>query len=271
VANIISKLGTTNKKGKKAASFFPFCNLCNMNLVIDAGNTSMKLAVFRKQDILFLTKTDPDGFHKAVKDVFSKFPEIAHALVASVRSLSKKELDVLAVFCKVQLLTSVSSLPFKNSYASPGTLGVDRMALAAAAFYNYPNTNVLVIDAGTCITYDMINDYGEYLGGAISPGLRMRYAALHEHTARLPLLDPSPFVELIGNTTEKSIHSGVINGICMEIDGVIAEYQNRFRDLTVILTGGDGQFLSNRLKNTIFANSNFLLEGLNYLLEYNKH
>ncbi len=242
-----------------------------MNLVIDAGNTTTKLAVFRKEDLLFLSTTDAKGFHKAVKDVFSKFPEISHALVASVGLLGKRELDVLSIFCKVELLTSVSSVPFKNSYASPGTLGVDRIALATAAFYNYPNANVLVIDAGTCITYDMINDYGEYLGGAISPGLNMRYAALNEHTARLPLLDPSPFVELIGNTTEKSIHSGVINGICKEIDGVITEYHSRFLDLTVILTGGDGQFLSNRLKNTIFANSNFLLEGLNYLLEYNKH
>jgi len=241
-----------------------------MNLVIDAGNTSNKLAVFRKNDLLFLTSSDTPGFHKAVKDVFSKFPEIDHALVASVGSLTKRELNVLAIFCKVQLLTSVASVPFKNSYASPQTLGVDRIALATAAYFNYPNTNTLVIDAGTCITYDMVNDYGEYLGGAISPGLHMRYKSLHEHTASLPLLDPSPFVELIGNTTENGIHSGVINGICREIDGVITQYQSRFEHLTVILTGGDGQFLSNRLKNTIFANSNFLLEGLNYLLEYNK-
>jgi type III pantothenate kinase len=242
-----------------------------MNLVIDAGNTSIKLAVFRKNDLLFLTSTDNTGFPKAVKDVFSKFPEIANAMVASVGFLSKRELDVLAIFCKVQLLTAVAAVPFKNSYASPQTLGVDRIALATAAFYKYPNTNTLVIDAGTCITYDMLNDYGEYLGGAISPGLRMRYKALNNYTARLPLLDPSPFVELIGNTTENSIHSGIINGISREIDGVIAQYQSRFEHLTVILTGGDGQFLSNRLKNTIFAHSNFLLEGLNYLLEYNKH
>jgi type III pantothenate kinase len=242
-----------------------------MNLVIDAGNTSIKLAVFRKKELLFLTTTDRPGFPKAVKDVFSKFPEIAHALVASVGSLTKKEINVLAIFCKVQLLTSVASVPFKNSYASPQTLGVDRIALATAAFYKYPQTNTLVIDAGTCITYDIINDRGEYCGGAISPGLLMRYRALHQHTANLPLLDPSPFVELIGNTTEKSMHSGVINGICQEIDGVVSQYHNRFEHLTVILTGGDGQFLSNRLKNTIFAHSNFLLEGLNYLLEYNKH
>ncbi len=241
-----------------------------MNLVIDSGNTSVKLAVFLKKELLWLTNTDKDGFHDAVKEVFTYFPDVSHAMVASVGSLSKKDLNVLAVFCKVQLLTSVAKVPFKNSYASPQTLGVDRIALATAAFYNHQHTNTLVIDAGTCITYDMINDSGEYMGGAISPGLQMRYKALHEQTARLPLLEPSPFVELIGNTTETSIHSGVINGICREIDGVISQYKGRFKHLTVILTGGDGQFLSNRLKNTIFANSNFLLEGLNYLLEYNK-
>ncbi len=241
-----------------------------MNLVIDAGNTSIKLAVFRKKELLFLTSSDRAGFPKAVKDVFSKFPEIAQALVASVGLLTKKELNVLAIFCKVQLLTSIAAVPFKNLYSSPKTLGVDRIALATAAFYNHPHSNTLVIDAGTCITYDMITERGEYLGGAISPGLLMRYRALHQHTAKLPLLDPSPFVELIGNSTEKSMHSGVINGISQEIDGVISQYHRRFEHLTVILTGGDGQFLSNRLKNTIFANSNFLLEGLNYLLEYNK-
>ena len=98
----------------------------------------------------------------------------------------------------------------------------------------------------------------------------MRYKALHNQTAKLPLLDPEDLLDFIGNSTDTSIHSGVINGICTEIDGVIDQYRTRFQDLTVILTGGDAQFLSKRLKNTIFAHSNFLLEGLNYLLEYNK-
>ena len=163
-----------------------------------------------------------------------------------------------------------TKIPFKNSYATPKTLGMDRVALATAAFYQNSGANTLVIDAGTCITYDMMNDYGEYLGGAISPGLRMRYSALHEYTAKLTLLEPQDILDIIGNSTNASIHSGVLNGICREIDGVIGQYQSRFEDLTVILTGGDAQILSKRLKNTIFANSNFLLEGLNYLLEYNK-
>ena len=143
--------------------------------------------------------------------------------------------------------------------------------MATAAFYYNSTANTLVIDAGTCITYDMVNGYGEYLGGAISPGLHMRYEALHNQTSKLPLLTSEEPIDIIGNSTESSIHSGVVNGISAEIDGVIDQYKMRFKDLTVILTGGDAQFLSKRLKNTIFADSKFLLRGLNYLLEYNKH
>jgi type III pantothenate kinase len=144
------------------------------------------------------------------------------------------------------------------------------MALAAAAFFRQPRTNTLVIDAGSCITYDFMNDFGEYRGGGISPGLRMRYKALHTFTARLPLLHPAAPDELIGNATESSMHSGVVNGLVAEIDGIIAMYNDRYPDLTVILTGGDAQFLSERVKSSIFAHSNFLLEGLNQLLVYNK-
>jgi type III pantothenate kinase len=191
--------------------------------------------------------------------------------VSSVGNLDPRVHAVLAVFSDVHQLGPSSKTPFKNSYATPHTLGVDRIALATAAFYHNPKGNTLVIDAGTCITYDMLNDYGEYLGGAISPGLYMRYKALHEQTSKLPLLEPTDLVDFIGNSTESSIHSGVVNGMCQEIDGVIDQYKSRFTDLTVILTGGDALFLSKRLKNTIFADSKFLLTGLNYLLEYNKH
>jgi len=168
------------------------------------------------------------------------------------------------------VLSHTSKTPFKNSYATPDTLGADRIAVVVAAFYEYPRKNVLVIDAGTCITYDIINDYGEYLGGAISPGLQMRYKAMHNQTDALPLLRPNEILDFVGNTTESSMHSGVINGTVQEVDGVIEQYKQRFKDLTVILTGGDAHFFAKRLKNSIFANSKFLLEGLNYLLEYNK-
>ena len=160
-------------------------------------------------------------------------------------------------------------LPFKNLYKTPKTLGLDRIALIAAAASQYRAKNILVIDAGTCITYDFINSKNEYLGGAISPGLTIRYEALHNLTAKLPLLKPKDLDVFIGNTTETSIHSGVINGVINEIDGVIKQYQSSNKDLTVILTGGDTNFLAKRLKSSIFANSNFLLEGLNHLLKIN--
>lgn len=241
-----------------------------MNLVIDAGNTLIKVAVFEKEQLIFQEIVDENRLPLRLKEICDEFPKIKWAMVASVRNLELKTMAVLAVFCKVLRLDQNTKTPFKNSYATPSTLGVDRIALATAAFYYNKNGNTLVIDAGTCLTYDMVNDYGEYLGGAISPGLNMRYRALSEQTAKLPLLEKTDLLDFIGNSTDTSIHSGVINGICNEIDGVIEQYKSRFTDLTVILTGGDGDFLSKRLKNPIFAHSNFLLEGLNYLLEYNK-
>lgn len=242
-----------------------------MNLVIDAGNTKVKLAVFDKDTLLLKVKIALSDFSSQLKIIFGDFPNIGQAIVSSVGFLDKKDIQIVSLFCTVHILDHSSRVPFKNSYATPQTLGVDRIALATAAFYDNPKANTLIIDAGTCVTYDMVNDYGEYLGGAISPGLTMRYRALNEQTSKLPRLDPEDIIDFIGNSTETGIHSGVINGICNEIDGVINQYNARFIDLTVILTGGDAQFLSKRLKNTIFANSNFLLKGLNYLLEYNKH
>lgn len=241
-----------------------------MNLIVDAGNTSVKLAVFDNNLMVHFVNSTQTSFLKKIQHLFSDFPKIDYAIVSSVSLLGKKDIDALSVFCKVHELTPASKVPFKNSYASPATLGVDRLALAAAAFYHNGSSNTLVIDAGSCITYDMVNDYGEYVGGAISPGIAMRFKSMHNQTANLPLLEKKGILDFIGNSTESCMQSGVINGVCQEIDGVIDQYLGRFKDLTVILTGGDTDFLSKRLKNGIFAHSSFLLEGLNYLLEYNK-
>ncbi|WP_339841354.1 type III pantothenate kinase [uncultured Maribacter sp.] len=242
-----------------------------MNLIIDAGNTSVKLAIFKKAEIVHLESVATHDFVAAVKNIFEKYPKIQFAIVSSVGALSKEQMNVVAIFCEVHELSNTSKVPFKNSYASPQTLGVDRLAIVTAAYYNNPHHNNLIIDAGTCITYDMINDFDEYLGGAISPGVQMRYSAMHNQTAKLPLLEKKELLDYIGNTTDNCMHSGVIYGVILEIEGVIDLYKSRFKDLTIILTGGDTLFLSKRLKNTIFADSKFLLKGLNYLLEYNKH
>jgi type III pantothenate kinase len=155
-----------------------------------------------------------------------------------------------------------------NCYATPETLGIDRMVLAAGATLQFPNQNRLVIDAGTCVTFDFIDESNNYLGGAIAPGLRLRYESLHNYTAKLPLLALEDPKDLIGKSTAESIHSGVANGLVYEIDGFIDEYRVRYSNFIIILTGGDTEFLAKRLKNTIFANSNFLLESLNQTFQY---
>ena len=159
-------------------------------------------------------------------------------------------------------------MPFKNCYKTPLSLGIDRMVLVAGAVLSRPLQNRLIIDAGTCITFDFINSNNEYLGGSISPGIHLRYKSLHDYTDRLPLLDTKTPHRLIGNSTTEAIHSGVINGTTSELDGFISNYQEAYPNLTVILTGGDALFLAKRLKSTIFANSNFLLESLNTLHQY---
>jgi type III pantothenate kinase len=166
-------------------------------------------------------------------------------------------------------LNSETKLPFTNRYETPKTLGVDRLALVSASVQKYANKNVLIIDAGTCITYDFINQSNNYLGGAISPGIRLRYKSLNNLTANLPLLRTDKPKTITGNSTEASIHSGVVFGVVKEMDGIIDQYAEEYLDLTVILTGGDAKFLLNQLKNSIFANSDFLLEGLNFILDYN--
>lgn len=241
-----------------------------MNLIIDAGNTYVKLAVFEKGRMLHNESAELSNLVKKTENLIVDYPKIEQAMVSSVVHLNKNALSNLSKLVVVQVLGPKTKAPFKNLYATPKTLGVDRIALAAAAYNKYPNQNSLIIDAGTCVTYDMINNKGEYLGGSISPGINMRYKALHNQTSKLPHLSKEIPEDLTGNSTESSIHSGVVNGICCEIDGIIDQYSTRYKDLTVILTGGDAQFLSKRLKNTIFAQSKFLLEGLNYLLDYNK-
>ncbi|GMN07016.1 type III pantothenate kinase [Croceitalea sp. MTPC5] len=241
-----------------------------MNLVVDIGNTLVKYAVYDKNRLVVGHSCECNFFLSMVKEIFEVYPKIEHALIASVKNLENKEYEVLSLFCKVHLLSHNSNIPFVNKYATPESLGIDRIALVTAAFYNYPKTNVLVIDAGTCVTYDFINEKKEYFGGAISPGMMMRYKAMNNLTAKLPLLSPESTDGFIGDSTESCMHIGVINGLVQELEGVINQYRERFKFLTVILTGGDAHFFAKRLKNSIFANSKFLLEGLNYLLEYNK-
>ncbi|MEH6703927.1 MAG: type III pantothenate kinase [Galbibacter orientalis] len=242
-----------------------------MNLIIDVGNSFIKVAVFKADKVVEVAQTAESDFLKKISNIFENHPSIAKIMVSSVGKLSDAYIEGLSVFAPVLILNKNSKLPFKNEYATPNTLGVDRIALVAAAFYAYPQKNCLVIDAGTCITYDFLDEKGVYKGGAISPGIRMRYKAMHAFTAKLPLIDSFELENFIGNSTETCMISGVINGTVNEIEATILQYQRKFKDLTVILTGGDSHFLSKRLKSSIFAHPNFLMEGVNYILELNKH
>ncbi len=240
-----------------------------MNLIVDIGNTFAKFAVFQKDKIIFKTSFELALFKKELQVILKAHDSIQNCIISSVGRLKESDAKFLKDNLHVLELNSRTKVPFKNLYKTPTTLGVDRIALVSAAVKNYPNSNVLVIDAGTCITYDILTASNTFLGGGISPGIDMRYKSLNNLTANLPLLKPKAPKQIIGNTTKSAIHSGVMNGIILEIDGVIDAYKQEYEDLTVILTGGNAKFLSKQLKSSIFANSNFLLEGLNYILQFN--
>ncbi len=240
-----------------------------MNLIIDVGNSYIKLAVFKGDTLLETESINPSFFFKTINKLDQKYSKIDNAIVASVGRLDILDLKALKKRFNLFVLDVDSKLPFKNLYATPKTLGIDRVALVCASVDQFPDKNVLIIDAGTCITYDFIDYKNNYYGGAISPGISLRYKSLNAYTANLPLLEIKVPNQLIGDSTENAIHSGVINGVVNEIDGLINAYEDKYRDLTVILTGGDAKFLSKQLKSSIFANSNFLLEGLNYILHFN--
>ncbi|UGS20813.1 type III pantothenate kinase [Flavobacterium cyclinae] len=243
-----------------------------MLLTIDIGNTRIKVAVFEHNKQLEYFIFDSEEALKNFENIFKKYSQLEKIILSSVGKLDENVLNYIKSKVSIDIVSHQSKFPFKNLYATPETLGIDRMVLAAGATLQFPNQNRLVIDAGTCITYDYINAKDEYLGGAISPGLSIRYKSLNNYTSKLPLLTLNDDFEIIGDSTKSAIHSGVINGVIFEIEGFISQYSLKNQDLTIILTGGDADFLAKRLKNTIFANSNFLLESLNLLsLYFNKN
>lgn len=241
-----------------------------MNLIIDIGNTRVKAAVFEQNTIVNSCIFEKSKIISEVKKIIKKYT-ITDAILSSVTLISSNKLAKLQKLVSLTIVSSTIRTPFKNLYSTPKTLGVDRIALVFGAVIKYPKQNVLIIDAGTCITFDFVNKEKQYLGGAISPGVEMRYKALHYYTSKLPSLQINKPKSFIGNSTNESINSGVVNGVVQEIEGVINQYKKKYLHLTVVLTGGDTNFLSKQLKSSIFANQNFLLEGLNEILIFNKN
>lgn len=239
-----------------------------MILTIDVGNTNVKVAVFKQFNIIDKFVFQKNNFQNNFQIIFKKHPNHTKAVLASVSKLDEKDIAWLKNQIAVIEINPDSIFPFKNEYTTPDTLGIDRRVLASGSVLQYPNQYVLIIDAGTCVTYDFITNKKVYLGGAISPGLRLRYQALNDYTAKLPLLERNFPNNFIGNSTDQSIHSGVVNGLCYEIEGFISEFSVKNEQFTIILTGGDANFLANRLKSTIFADENFLLKSLHQLYTY---
>ena len=239
-----------------------------MVLVVDVGNTRIKAAVFEDTKLLEIFVFTDKELQKNIENILKKFKNVSDLVVSSVGDLEKSSFLTFENLLNVHFISNEDPFPFQNMYATPHTLGIDRIVLAAGATLQFPNQNRLVIDAGTCVTYDFIDEKNNYLGGAIAPGLRLRYEALHNFTAKLPLLVLENPKNFIGTSTSDSIHSGVVNGLVYEIDGFIEEYKSRYLNFIIILTGGDTDFLAKRVKNTIFANSNFLLESLNQTFQY---
>ena len=238
-----------------------------MNLVLDIGNTNVKAAVFEGNSII-KQKTVSLGDLGNVIDQYIDQYAPKHLIASSVSATEEELSTLIGERLPWFLFKSNQSLPISVEYNSIETLGTDRIAGVMAAFGEYSNKNTLVIDAGTCITYDLLTNDNRYFGGAISPGVELRYKSLHTFTKSLPQLSAKNNPSLIGQTTDESMHSGVLNGIVFEINGVINAYKERFGNLVVLVTGGDSKYFAKELKNTIFADQNLVLKGLNKILEY---
>jgi type III pantothenate kinase len=238
-----------------------------VNLILDVGNSLLKIALFEKSELIQKFKFS-ENYKRNIEDIISKY-KVTHSIISNVGRIDDSIINILKKSTNLLLVSNQLKIPFKNLYKSKNTLGQDRLALVSAAAFNFPNENVLIVDVGSCITYDFKNNNNEYLGGGISPGISMRFKSLNTFTSNLPLIDFDSIYQLIGNSTKNSITSGVVNGTISEINGIIQQYREEFKNIRIILTGGDSNFLLKRIKNTIFADQNFLLIGLNKLLEDN--
>jgi|TARA_B100001057_G_scaffold155176_1_gene155368 type III pantothenate kinase len=239
-----------------------------MNLVIDIGNTYFKSAVFSNNDVLGFQHDKNKNFESFILKILKSHPKIKKTIVSNVSEINhelffkKYKMDFLNVSGEL-------NLPFENLYETPKTLGSDRIALISSAVFEYPCRNSLIIDAGTCLTIDMVNDRNQYCGGMISPGINLRYQSLYKMTSNLPLVGKSEKYSFPAKNTVGCIHSGVIGGIVNEINGFIDEVEGNNKKINIILTGGDANFLSKPLKIPIFADPIFILKGLNHILALN--
>ena len=241
-------------------------------LCLDFGNSRLKAAVFENDAIIEELVLSNDGSDN-IQTLLNKY-QPQKSILSSVIDHNVAIESLLASKTTFHKLSHHTKLNFTSPVSRPETIGTDRLALAAAAVHFYPGKNNLVIALGSCITYNFINQYHQFLGGAISPGMEMRFKSMHDHTAKLPLVQKNAIANgwnfpVIGYDTKTNLQSGVIAGITFEIGGYIDFYQNNFGNFNVVLTGGDAGYFARHLKNKIFADFNFLFKGLYAVSEVN--
>ena len=236
-----------------------------MNVAVDVGNTYSKIGWFDEDKLIrYQTRLIwPD----LVKEIRNNIPD--QIIYSSVNKHVEEFVEALGIKVPVLDLSASTPVPIKKEYKTPQTLGADRVAAAVGAHWLFPETDLVVIDMGTCITYDLVDRTGAFQGGLITPGVKMRFAALHSFTKRLPLFEPVNLPDLIGKSTKEAIESGVMNGVLAEIEGIIDRYRHISPSLCVVICGGDIPFFESSLKPTIFAVPELVLIGLNRILRYN--
>jgi len=239
-----------------------------MRLIVDIGNTFTKLGVSNNDNLITDLVSFPNNNYQINDYISSR--KIKKAIISTVGENNPELIGLLnKLNISIVIFNKETPIPIKNMYKTPETLGVDRLAAIIGGYSLFENRNILIIDAGTALTIDFINDKREYLGGNISPGMEMRFKSLNNFTEKLPLVSNNMNFSVIGNTTENALISGVQQGMINEIDGYIDYFTNKYENLKVILTGGDSFFFEKNIKNAIFANSELVLIGLNNILQYN--
>jgi len=237
------------------------------NLTIDNGNSSSKIALFKDEQLVLR-----EVWKRSTVERYKEFIEEHNVKKVILSTVGKMNPDIEKYLEKQEYFISLSyktPLPIKNLYATPETLGDDRIAAVMGAYQLYPNQHNLIIDIGTCINIEFLTKDNEYLGGTITPGIRLRYKAMHEFTAALPLVKRRDLESFIGNSTETCMRTGAQLGALYEIEGFIKRYQQKFDKINIIITGGDTEYFVSQLKSQIFAVPNLVLIGLNKILDYN--
>ena len=238
-----------------------------ITLCFDFGNTRKKLAIFKNKQMLeelYLPNDDT----ATIASLLEKYKP-QKTILSSVIDHNPEMETYLASSTAFHKLSVHTKINFTTPVGKPETIGADRLALVAAAVHYFPVKNNLVIGLGSCITYNFVNQNHQFLGGSISPGMDMRFRAMHEFTAKLPLVQADWNFPLVGYNTTTNLQSGVLYGMASEIDGIIGCYKQRYRNFNVVLTGGNSAYFASQLKNRIFADQNFLFKGLYALSEIN--